>query len=544
MLFYSFVVAMIASMSSIPLLMRWSVSRKLMDQPGERKVHKKPIPEVGGIAMFLGAIIPIVTWLALDAQVFAFLMGIGVIFVFGVWDDYKDLNYRIKFLGQLIAAIIVVVFADVRIHYLPFLGLEPVSVYIAAPLAIFALLGITNAINLADGLDGLAGGTTLLSLSAIAVLAYQVDAMQISVIAVTIMGCLIGFLRFNTFPARVFMGDAGSQFLGFSLGVLCIWLTQRVHTALSPVFPVVLLGLPIFDTLFVMANRLRQGRSPFSPDRNHIHHKLLAIGFDHHTAVALIYVAQAVLVTTAYLTRYQSDATILGFYLGFCAFVGLFVTWMPRYGRKKPAVNGIKEPSLMRRWMEWTVDSGRLGQVINACLVLMILAYVFPPLVFGDGVPRDIGIMASALLSVLACLYFRWHGNPLSMYEHLGLYLAISIFIYYVNSIPGGFIGTGTTELLFFVLMAILVVVGLRVSQAQEFQLTTLDILVLFIALVVPNLPGTGLNGQVLGMALAKMCIFFYAMELVLANTPKRSDHVRMLTLGMLSTLTVRQLFL
>ena len=152
------------------------------------------------------------------------------------------------------------------------------------------LVGITNAINLSDGLDGLAGGVTFLSLAAIAVLTYiAVDAGFMLLATMSIMGSILGFLRFNTFPARIFMGDGGSQFLGFSAGVLAILLTQSSNTALSPALPLLILGLPILDTLMVMGERIYEGRSPFVADRKHIHHRLLALGFHHYEAVVTIY---------------------------------------------------------------------------------------------------------------------------------------------------------------------------------------------------------------------------------------------------------------
>src|SRR5262245_22323853 len=163
----------------------------------------------------------------------------------------------------------------------------------------------------AGTLHALAGGTALLSLSALALLAFTSGTPFVGAVAVVIVGAILGFLRFNTHPARVFMGDGGSQILGFSAAVLAVVLTQDETTPLSSALPLLLLGIPIIDTLMVMTQRLLEGRSPFQADRNHIHHRLLALGFDHHEAVVAIYVLQGTLFVVAWFLRYESDPTII-----------------------------------------------------------------------------------------------------------------------------------------------------------------------------------------------------------------------------------------
>jgi UDP-GlcNAc:undecaprenyl-phosphate GlcNAc-1-phosphate transferase len=145
----------------------------VVDMPAARKVHKAPVPRLGGLAMIIGAILPPLMWAAVDSQVVGFLCGIVVLLLFGAWDDIKGLDFRLKFLGQIIAVLIVVLYGGVVIRYIPFLGLEPLPDYLAIPLTVFALVGVTNAINLADGLDGLAGGITLLSLGIMEILSIR-----------------------------------------------------------------------------------------------------------------------------------------------------------------------------------------------------------------------------------------------------------------------------------------------------------------------------------------------------------------------------------
>src|SRR5438874_10204606 len=279
----------------------------VVDGPAARKVHGTPVPRLGGVAMAIGAVLPPIMWATMDSRMVGFLCGVAVILFFGLWDDIKGIDYRLKFLGQIIAVLIVVLYGRMVIRYVPFLGLEPLPDYVALPLTVFALVGVTNAINLADGLDGLAGGITLLSLGMIAILAHPSGDVRVLLATIAVIGSIVGFLRFNTYPARIFMGDGGSQFLGFCAGVLAVMLTQNVNTALSPALPLLILGLPILDTLLVMGERLYEGRSPFVADRKHIHHRLLALGFDHYEAVIAIYVLQSVLIVGAYFLRFESD---------------------------------------------------------------------------------------------------------------------------------------------------------------------------------------------------------------------------------------------
>jgi UDP-GlcNAc:undecaprenyl-phosphate GlcNAc-1-phosphate transferase len=225
--FISFIAAMIITMLLIPPLMRTARYFDVVDNPGPRKVHQSVIPRIGGIAMVIGACLPIMLWTEASGDIVGYVAGVCVILIFGVLDDRYDLNYKIKFAGQVIAIVLVLLSNDIVISKIPFFNELSLHYIISIPITVISLLGITNAINLTDGLDGLAGGTALLSLGLITVLAYQDNNIHIVLICLAILGSILGFLRFNTYPADVFMGDAGSQFLGFSLGVLSLLLTQQ-----------------------------------------------------------------------------------------------------------------------------------------------------------------------------------------------------------------------------------------------------------------------------------------------------------------------------
>ena len=270
--------------------------------------------------MAVGVFVPVAFWNLSDPFVRAYLAGAVVMVAFGIVDDCRGLAPKWKFLGQLAAALVVVFYGGVKIHTLGALLPEGTVLpeWVCVPLTVLAIVGVTNAINLADGLDGLAGGICLLIFACIGYLAWQEEDIVIGLVALALAGSIFGFLRFNTYPASVFMGDTGSQLLGFSAVTLSLALTQG-NTPLSPFVPLVLLGLPILDTLSVMAIRIAKRRSPFTADMNHIHHNLMALGLQQGESVVTIYVLQMFLVASAFLFRFYSDWLLLGGYLVFSA---------------------------------------------------------------------------------------------------------------------------------------------------------------------------------------------------------------------------------
>src|SRR3984893_14506336 len=366
-----FVLAMVVTMAWLPVLARLATRWSILDQPGARKVHSVPIPRVGGLAMALGVFIA--AFLAIDLQPEDrwFLAAAAVLVIFGALDDRFDLHYRVKLAGQLLAAGIVVVVGDVQIHTITLDDRIWLPGWVSLPLTMFFLVGITNAVNLADGFDGLAGGTTFLCLCAVALLSSVGDQSGGTALALAFAGAVLGFLRFNTYPASVFMGDAGSQLLGFAVGVLSLRATQIGDSAVSAATPILLLALPILDTLSVMVQRISEGRSPFDADKNHIHHKLLALGFDHHEAVMVIYTIQANLFVMAYWLRYESDFTILAVVTIFFVVAitmlqtatrrGLHVRQGSELRKDSPLtrfVSMMREPEYLPRWSYIAVAAG------------------------------------------------------------------------------------------------------------------------------------------------------------------------------------------
>jgi UDP-GlcNAc:undecaprenyl-phosphate GlcNAc-1-phosphate transferase len=332
---------------------------------------------------------------------------------------------------------------------------------------------------------------------------------------------LLGFLRFNTWPARIFMGDGGSQFLGFTLAVLAVLLAQREGQAFSTAVPLMFLGLPVVDTLMVMSRRIREGRSPFSADRNHLHHKLLGLGFDHHEAVVVIYSVQAAFFLSGWFLRYESDLLILA---TFCAMamgiVGLLILagrsgWQWR--RRIPvSAAGAPNPSALRRAVLWVRRPENLPRWALRISVAATLLYVLGIAVLESAAPADVAWLAVGLAAGLASLQvlmlgggrsFAWGGRAL-------LYTAAALAVYLDHVSRDVAPGLATIKFLALPLLALAVLVRMRLSRERRFELTSLDVLLIIIALTVPNLPGLVAGPSNLGFSILKLVVLVYAVEL------------------------------
>ena len=318
----TFLTSIIITVTIMPCFRALAVKLHALDRPDHRKVHSHTMPRCGGMAMALGMLVPIMLWAPKTQFVNGLLIGASIILFFGVADDIKNLSPGVKLLGQVMAALVITLVGGIKISDLG--GFLPTGTilpdWVAIPLTIFVIVGVTNAINLSDGLDGLAGGITLLIFVCIGYLGLNEKDWLMVMIAIAVGGSVLGFLKFNSYPAQLFMGDAGSQLLGFVAVVLSIKLAQQ-STNISVILPLIFIGLPILDTLTVMIKRLGEGRSPFSADRNHFHHQLMGIGLSHAEAVLTIYLTQALLILYAIACHGSNDWMLLANYLLFASIV-------------------------------------------------------------------------------------------------------------------------------------------------------------------------------------------------------------------------------
>ena len=299
---WAFLIALFVALIATPAVIVLAAKTGAMDAPDARKVHKGPMPRIGGLAIYCGfmaAILAMLNFAELTQEVangvIGLLLGGTLIVIIGLIDDYKNLPAKVKLLGQILAACVVVYF-DVRIDVItdPFgdyLYLE----YLAAPATVFWIVGLTNTVNLIDGLDGLAAGVSTIASITIMLVALQEDVMIVALFTAALAGAALGFLRYNFNPAKIFMGDTGSMFLGFILAGISVIGAVKCTATIALIVPILALGLPIMDTTFAIIRRYRGGVPIFKPDKGHLHHRLLDLGFSQRQAVLLMYVISALL---------------------------------------------------------------------------------------------------------------------------------------------------------------------------------------------------------------------------------------------------------
>lgn len=299
MLYVSLIAAFIASILLTPLVKRLAFRIGAVDAPNYRKVHARIMPRLGGLAIFLAFLIGIailypflinvLPWHTSEYSLLAIILGACIIVATGVIDDMREISAKAKMLGQLAAALIVIFVGGIQIDEvnLPFVG-ELDFGLLSIPLTILWIIGITNAINLIDGLDGLAAGVSTIALITLAVMAFIMGNMFVLAIAAILAAASIGFLFYNFHPAKIFMGDTGALFLGFMISVLALLGFKNV-TFVSLIIPIIILGVPISDTFFAIVRRVRMKKKWSDPDKSHLHHRLLDMGFTHRQTVLLIY---------------------------------------------------------------------------------------------------------------------------------------------------------------------------------------------------------------------------------------------------------------
>jgi UDP-GlcNAc:undecaprenyl-phosphate/decaprenyl-phosphate GlcNAc-1-phosphate transferase len=509
---FSFISALFITMVLVPPLMRLARPLHLLDIPDARKIHTEIVPRCGGLAIASGIVLPILMWLPKDTAMWAVLTGGVVVFLFGLWDDIKNLDYRVKLVGQ-IAALAVAINGGVVLEHYPFCGLDPVSVWLAYPATALIVLGVTNAINLTDGLDGLAAGCTLLTLAMIAFLAYQSNHTAILMLALTVMGGVLGFLRYNTHPAIVFLGDAGSQFLGFITAALTIFLVERVNQALSPALPLLLLGLPILDTLWVFTLRVAAGRSPFSPDRKHIHHQLLDLGFRQHEAVSLMYLLHGGLICVGFYLRYESDVLVASVYVVFCIVLVTAIALAKAAGwRLHPVADAEPAPDRRTPWLRripWLPDA--VGYTLTVSVVVFLIAGA---LVVGR-LQRDFVLvaLASVVALIAGSLLLRGSQRWLS---RAGVYMSSVMIVFMLaEGAERAWVSDLTINVMLLFMSAVLVI-GIRTTRRDLFRVTPQDLLIVFFALVVPNLTSNYIARYPVGEILFRLLVLFYVTEFLL----------------------------
>ena len=329
----AFLVAFLASFSSTPLAVKLAYKIGAVDVPkDERRMHTKPIPRLGGIAIVFGFFAAVICFCVLPWEIIGILLGALIIVALGVFDDRNPLPAVFKFCVQILAALIPVMFG-VKIEFFTNPNLFSASEYwvlggISIPITVLWIVGLTNAVNLIDGLDGLAAGVASISSLCLVIIALLVSDYNIAVLTACLAGACFGFLPYNFNPAKIFMGDSGSTFLGYMLACISIEGVFKGYAVVSFAVPLLIVALPLFDTSTAILRRLKNKKPIMSPDRGHIHHRLIDMGFSQKQAVLILYAISALMGATAIvLTQFGvvRALMLLGAAILFIVFWAIFI---------------------------------------------------------------------------------------------------------------------------------------------------------------------------------------------------------------------------
>jgi len=311
---FAFVTALAVAFGATPVVRILAKNVGAIDVPKDnRRMHKTPIPRMGGLAIFFGFVVAVLLFSRMTIQMKSILLGAVVLVVLGVVDDIKPLPALFKLVVQIGAALIPVS-QGVKVYSVahPFICYDYIRLGIwSVPLTVIWIVGMINAVNFIDGLDGLAVGISSIASVSMLVVAALVSEGYVVIIMAALAGACIGFMPFNINPAKIFMGDTGSMFLGYILAVMSVQGLFKFYAIVTFAVPFVVLGLPIIDTVFAIVRRLLKGQSPFTADRGHVHHRLVDLGFDQKQTVAILYALSAVLGLSAVVLTSSGEAKIL-----------------------------------------------------------------------------------------------------------------------------------------------------------------------------------------------------------------------------------------
>ena len=334
------VAALVISLASTPPVKQLAQRIGAIDIPrDERRIHKQPIPRLGGLAIFIGFIMSVLFLADITPQLSGILLGSVIIVLIGVVDDIMSLPAILKFFIQIIAALVAVnngVVIEVFSNPLFFSSAEYVSLeFLSIPVTVIWIVAITNSVNLIDGLDGLAVGVSTISAAVMLVIALMVADTNVAIVMAALAGACLGFLPYNFNPAKIFMGDTGALLLGYLLSTVSILGLFKFYAVVSFAVPFLILAVPLFDTSIAFLRRLLSGRNPMSPDRGHVHHRLIDMGLTQKQAVAVLYTISGLLGLAAVVMTTSDKLRVL--ILGAAALIGaaMVVFIYKHKGKKK-----------------------------------------------------------------------------------------------------------------------------------------------------------------------------------------------------------------
>jgi UDP-GlcNAc:undecaprenyl-phosphate/decaprenyl-phosphate GlcNAc-1-phosphate transferase len=277
----------------------------VVDRPGGRRLNRSIVPRLGGLALFFGIFVPALAFLDLSGETRGLLLGAAVATTIGAIDDFRVLNWWQKLAGQLLAAAIPTWFG-VYVHAFtfPIVGIHQVPAWVGVPVTVLGIVAVMNMVNFLDGLDGLAAGVCAISGFTFAVIELSLGRAGVAILAAIVCGACLGFLRHNFYPARIFMGDSGALLLGYTLATISVEGLLKTAALATLILPLLVLAVPVLDTSFVVAKRLRSGQPIYLADARHLHHRFMRIGFSERRAVLYLWTWCGTLALAALATRF------------------------------------------------------------------------------------------------------------------------------------------------------------------------------------------------------------------------------------------------
>lgn len=516
-----FFLSLLFTIFSTPFIIPYLKKRNIIDNPGGRRVHSRSTPRMGGIIILFITSIIILSFYNNINDIRLFLLGALIIAIVGISDDIVGINYKIKFLLQIVVAFLIILQLDGRIENIKLLNfvLPPIPAYI---LLFLFIIGTINAINLMDGLDGLAGGFSLLIFASLLALALTRGDVLTIVVSASLLGSLLGFLKFNAYPAQIFLGDTGSLTLGYFL----VFFSMKVSGNFTApnefdlTFPIILLGVPIVDTLKVMFVRIKNGKNPFHPDKNHLHHIIFGSRLSHKYVVFIIQGFSLLFIITSFLYLKTNHIYVVIFFIVLSIlFVSgrMFVRRFSQYSlisKVSSRVSGIpaklflifKNPLILISWIAFFVLVLTTFPKVNPLKLSYIMVLIF------------FGILLLGL-----SIYYKGRNNIVSQ-----IYVLMNFTVFFIvfNFIQNHWNGVESdflidSKIVFYLALAVIsfvIVLFLlareRILPKNEMFLSGLDLIIpIFIALgfIIQNFMDIeGLNIITSSLVLSFTCYLWY----------------------------------
>lgn len=541
--FYIFLLPLVITTILVPFVATLSVKIGGIDAPDERKIHCIPTPRLGGIAIFCSLLFAIIFFCDLDQKIRGFLAGAICIFLTGLIDDLKGITPRQKFAGEFIAAGLVVLVGGISVRNLgtPF-GVDLIELGpFAITFTIIGIVGVINAINLLDGLDGLAGGVCTVASLAFATLAYTSHNATLLPIAIALIGALLGFLRYNNYPAIIFMGDCGSLLVGYCMGVFSVLLATEGQAPVSPYIPLLVLGAPILDTLVVMTNRKRTGKRLFLPDKTHLHHRILALGLSHKYTVLIVFGISYLLSMLAVLGRHLDDTSLLLLLAGVAGAVYGVMKYVKTFrwrGRFHPSSNQSFRST--RTYRQIVSQSAYLLNVIKLVLIVILLLPLF--LSAGDLLLYPFMPIAFLMFSIFVYLVRPPWGD---MLIQSFIYFSSAFFIFMLENNGGEavFLGCSLNQVARVILLLLFILVSVKIffrNRASKLMVSPFEYLIMLVALSVPLLPKDISVHYHMPIVAAESILLFVGFKLVLMRQMKQNRKIILAMAFSSLVLTVR----